>query len=62
LNLGIAMKLPEKQQVDEALLNPSRKPYEPPTLKRIGTIQELTRTLPGTSPTDNDPFAPGSTF
>jgi hypothetical protein len=39
-----------------------RRPYQPPQLKRLGTIQELTQTQPGNMPMDNDNFSPGSTL
>jgi hypothetical protein len=39
-----------------------RQPYQPPQLKRLGTIQDLTQVQPGTHQTDGDPFAPGSTL
>jgi hypothetical protein len=51
-----------KNQVppDAEKLPDSRQPYEPPELKCLGTIHDLTRTKPGPTPRDNDPFQPGS--
>ena len=56
------MKKIEEEKVEQPETPDPRKPYKPPTLNRLGSIHELTGTLPGSSPADNDPFTPGSTL
>jgi hypothetical protein len=55
------MHEPDNQVPPDAEKLPvSRQPYEPPELKCLGTIHDLTRTKPGNNPQDGDPAFPGS--
>jgi hypothetical protein len=54
------MTEPESREPVPTDAPPVRRLYQPPQLKRLGTIQELTQIQPGTHPMDGDPLAPGS--
>jgi hypothetical protein len=56
------MQEPDNQvPPDPEMVPDTRKPYQPPELKCLGTIHDLTKARPGNTPRDNDPFQPGST-
>jgi len=51
----------DRQQA-QAPANQKRRAYRKPELKRLGTVEQLTKAAPGTAKIDNDPYSPGSTF